>query len=80
MECYMECYHSFGNDVISRGGSKIWKFKVSGFKNNTQKTCILIGIIEESKIKSFIDYDHELYDEYDLNKSNNSSFNDDKEL
>merc|ERR1712176_1433042 len=74
----MECYHSFGNDVVSRGGRKIWKLKISGYNNNEQKPCILIGIVEESKIKSFIKYDGD--DEYEniIKKRNRSTFNDDQ--
>eukprot|EP01084_Bolivina_argentea_P097778 175766_1 len=59
-----QCYHTFGNDIITRGSKQIWKFKICGYNNNSP--CIVIGIIETSKIKNFVN-------NYD--GSFNSSFN-----
>ena len=67
----MECYHTFGHDIISRGGKAIWKFKISGADNNKIKPCILIGIIESDKVSHF----KSLCMNYD-NGDHGESFND----
>jgi len=62
----MSCYHSFGQDIVTNGANKLWKFKISSANKQHQRSCVSIGIIEADKVCKFLSSD----------RRNNACFND----